>query len=443
MIASTAQDRTERYCIVGAGSSGLAAARRFQEAGLPFDCLEREADLGGNWRFGNSASSVYASTHLISSKRLTQYVDFPMDERLPHFPSHRQVWEYLNQFADHFQLRSRIEFETPIQRIEPAEPGWLVHLASGEARHYRGVVIANGHNWDPRWPEYPGEFRGEMLHSSEYKAPDVLRNQRVLVVGGGNSGCDLAVEAAIHARSAIHSTRRAYHVMPKFFRGKPIDECGELLLACRLPLWLRRWAASLVARVVLGPPDRTGLPQPDHRLFECHPIINSQIHHHVGHGRLVLRPDIARLEGDEVRFVDGTCDRVDVILWATGFRISFPFIDRAHLNWQTTASDPEGSPSLYLNIFHPTRNDLFCIGLIQPDSGQFGLVDYQSQLVAQYVRALRSQSSQAAWFQQLKQGPPPGLSGGIGYVDTPRHRLEVEHFSYRQRLRKLINRLAK
>ena len=426
----------DRFCILGAGSSGLAVAKNFLQGGIPFDCLEREDDLGGNWNYGKPHSSVYASTHLISSKRLTEYTDFPLPEEYPEFPDHRQVLEYLRSYARHFDLLKHIQFNIAVERIEPSDPGWRVVLKTGEQRSYRGVVIANGHNWDPRLPEYPGSFTGQTLHSSEYKTPDVLQNKRVLVVGGGNSGCDLAVEASLHAQRALLSWRRGYHVLPKFFKGKPMDQCGETLLSFRLPMWVRRLGAALVIRWVLGPPELAGLPKPDHHLFESHPIINSRLHGQVAHGKLSMRPDIAKLAGDRVQFVDGTEEQVDVILFATGFRLSFPFLDTKQLNWH------DGRPNLFLNIFHPERDDIFCAGLIQPDSGQWGLVDYQAQLITRYLQGLEKNSRAARSFAKLKRSGASEASRGVRYLQTPRHRLEVEHFSYRRRLQKLIGKLA-
>ncbi|MBA3480288.1 MAG: NAD(P)-binding domain-containing protein [Pirellulales bacterium] len=439
----------QKFCILGAGSSGLAAAKNFRAAGIPFDCLERQDDIGGNWYFGSPASRVYASTHLVSSKRLTEYSDFPMPKQWAEYPSHRQTLQYLRDYATRFGLYEHIDFNTAVEWVAPAPPlapprstgegdkrGWLVRLAGGEERIYRGVVIANGHNWDPRWPEYPGEFAGEAMHSAQYKTADVLRGKRVLVIGGGNSGCDIACEAAVHAERALLSTRRAYHILPKFFRGKPIDECNELLLWLRLPLWARRVAGTVVNHLVLGPAWRTGVPRADHKLFESHPILNSQLHHHVGHGRLQLRPDVKEFAGTRVRFVDGREDEIDLILYATGYHVSFPFIDREHLNYV------DGSPRLFMNVFHPERDDLFCIGLIQPDSGQFGIVDDQARLVARFVRSLSGKPRRAAWFGELKSGAAPELNGGVRYISTPRHALEVEHYSYRRRLRKLSAKLG-
>lgn len=429
-------DRLDKFCILGAGSSGLAAAKNFLQAGIPFDCLEREDDVGGNWYYGKPASSVYRSTHLISSKKLTEYTDFPMPEEYPHFPSHQQAWEYLRSYARHFGLDKRIEFNTAVQWIEPVGDAWEVTLADGRIRRYRGLVIANGHNWDPKWPDYPGTFTGLTLHSSQYKTPDLLTGKRVLVVGAGNSGCDIAVEAAQNAAATFQSTRRGYHYLPKFLLGKPIDQCGERLLRWRVPLWLRRRVSAVMARIALGPPERYGLPKPDHQLFESHPIINSQMLYYVGHGRIQPKPDVKELAGERVRFVDGSEEVIDVLIYATGFKISFPFIDREHLNYHGSR------PELFLNVFHPERDNLFVMGLIQPDSGQWGLVDYQAQLVARYLQALDRGHPAARRFQQRKAQDQLDLAAGIRYIDSTRHLVEVEHFSYRRRLQKLIAELG-
>ena len=426
----------DKICILGAGTSGIAVAKNFKQAGIPFDCLEREDNIGGNWYYGKHASSVYDSTHLISSKRLTEYTDFPMPEDYPEFPNRKLVWEYLRAYCNQFQLDQHIEFNTSVTKIEPDVTGWQVELADGSQRRYRGVVVANGHNWDPRWPEYPGKFTGEVIHSSEYKTPDVLQGKKVLVVGAGNSGCDLAVEASLHAERAIHSMRRGYHVLPKFFKGKPIDQCGEFVLRLRMPLWVRRLAAAMVVRWVLGPAEMSGLPRPDHKLFECHPIINSRLHYQVAHGDLFIRPDIAKLDGNTVQFTDGSREEVDLILYATGFRLSFPFLNREHLNWF------DDRPNMFLNVFHPERDDLFFAGLIQPDSGQWGLVDYQAQLIAKYLQALDNNRPQSQWFRKLKQTKQVKLNHGVQYVNSPRHRLEVEHFSYRETMKKMIAKFA-
>jgi cation diffusion facilitator CzcD-associated flavoprotein CzcO len=426
-------DRSGRYCVIGAGSSGLAAAKNLRQLGIAVDVLERNREIGGNWCYGQPNSRVYASTHTISSKRLTEYTDFRMPGHFPSFPHHSQVFEYLKAYAARFGLYELIEFEAAVERVEPDGPLWQVRLASGECRHYAGVVVANGHNWDPRWPDFPGEFAGRVMHSADYKTPDVLHGQRVLVVGAGNTGCDIAVEAALHAEAVFHSMRRGYHFIPKFLFGRPSDMVGEKLLRLGLPDRVRRFVVRNVLKLAVGDLARYGLPPPDHALFATHPIINSQLPYYVGHGRIRPKPNVERLAGDRVRFVDGSAEAVDLIIYATGYRISFPFLDARYLNWK------DGRPQLHLNVFHPQYDNLFVVGLIQPDSGQFGLVDCQSQLVARFIVAARAGSSEADRFRQAKAAAAGADTRSKHYLDTPRNLLEVEHFSYRKRIEREIS----
>lgn len=427
-------DRRDRTCVVGAGASGLTAIKNFLQAGFEVDCLEREEDLGGNWNAALPCSRVIASTHLISSKRLTEYVDHPMPEDWPEYPSHRLVLDYLRSYAEKHSLNDSIEFGEGVRRISApfgAGDGWLVELESGQRRRYGRVVIANGHNWDHAFPKWSGRisdtpFCGLEVHSGEYKTPDKLAGKRVLVVGGGNSGCDIAVESSQHAEATRLSLRRGYHFLPKFFHGTPIDRCGERLLRWRVPIALRRLLARVAVFFLMGTRAGTGLPKPDHKLFETHPTINSQLVYQLRHGDLEVRPDVERLTATGARFVDGREESFDAIIYATGYRLSFPFVDNKLLNWR------EGRPDLYLNVFHPDRDDLFVVGMIQPDSGLWGLADRQARLVVEYLRRKDQGSASALAFEQRKQRNARRAS--IEYVDSTRHLIEVEHFSYRRAL---------
>lgn len=432
----TISDRSDKYCIVGAGSSGLTAAKNFRDRDIPFDVIEREDDVGGNWYYGKPHSAVYASTHLISSKRCTEFTDYPMPDDYPDYPGHRQVWEYLRSYARRFDLYSSIELNTSIAHVDRQDDRWLVTLEDGQRRAYRGVVIANGHNWDPKWPAYPGVFDGQVLHAAQYKTPDLIRGKRLLVVGAGNSGCDIAVEGAQNAAHTFHSVRRGYHYMPKYFLGMPADQLGENLLRWRAPLWLRRAIASVLAKMILGWPQDYGLKKPDHKLFESHPIVNSQMLYYVGHGEITVKPDVTELRGDRVAFADGSEEPIDIIIYATGYNITFPFIDREHLCYRN------GRPDLYLNVFHPQYDNLFVAGLIQPDGGQFHLVEWQARLIAQFIVAQQKCPARAERFRRLKSAGHAGFEGKIRYLDSTRHLLEIEHFPYCRQINKLIAQLS-
>jgi len=423
------------WCVIGAGPSGLTAVKNLLQAGIAAECLEREEGIGGNWVFGSPASSIFASTRLISSKTLTAYTDYPMPRDWPAYPDHARCLAYLRGYARHFGLESHIRTRAAVERVEPAAGGgWMVRLADGPPRHYAGVVIANGHNREPRWPEIPGTFTGTLLHACHYKSPTVpvpVAGRRVLVIGGGNSAADIAVDVATRAAATVLSLRRGYYVVPRTILGRPADLRGERLLRMRLPLWLRRLVSLRAIDREIGLPWRHGLPRPDHRLWETHPVVNGDLCRRIDSGHIRPAGDVVRFDGDTVVFTDGRREAFDVVICATGYRVTLPFIDPVLVN-----AGPDGVPRLFLHLLHPTRDDIAVVGLIQPDSGQWGLTDLQAQLVARMAVAARRSPRAAAWLYRARRRPP--AVAAIRYVDSPRHRLEVEHAAYARALRRQI-----
>lgn len=432
------RDCSDRVCVIGAGSSGLAVARHLKDAGFAVDVLEREDDLGGNWNYGKPNARVYRSTHMITSKTCTQFPDFPMPRDFPDYPHHAQVLAYLRSYAEHFGLQELIEYRTPVERIVPHDDGrcWDVTTGHGDTRRYGALVIANGHNWSPKWPTYPGTFTGTKIHSAQYRTPDVLAGKRVLVVGGGNSGCDLAVESSQNAACTYHSTRRGYYYIPKYLFGRPSDKLGDKLHRICAPLWLRRLVTTAVLRWFVGAPEKFGLARPDHKLYETHPVHNSLLLYYVSHGDIIPKPEIARFDNDTVHFSDGTSADVDIIVFATGYNIVFPFIDKELLNWH------DGRPRLYRNVFHPKYDNLFVAGLIQPDGGQFVIVHWQARALATFLKAQRDGDPAAERMRQLKGQPSEDLGHGISYTDSTRHYLQIEHWGYRKGLEQLVAELS-
>jgi hypothetical protein len=423
--------------VIGAGPSGLAALRHLRAVGLPVTCLERETGTGGNWFFGSGTSRVFASTRLISSQRLTEFTDFPMPRHWPAYPNHQQCLAYLRSYAAHFGLDPFIETGVVVEAIEPAGPpgsGWLVQTSRGP-RRYAGVVIASGHNHIPRYPDIPGRFAGVLLHAADYKSPTEpvpLAGKRVLVIGGGNSGCDIAVECSRHAALTFHSTRRGYYIVPRFVLGRPADLRGERLLKMAAPVWLRRFVALRGIARTVGLPWKHGLPRPDHKLFETHPVINADLLGQIDTGRIRPVGDVAAYEGPCVVFRNGPRQAFDLVICATGYQTTIPFIDGRLLGGESST----GTARLFMNLLHPTRDDIAVVGLIQPDSGQWGITDIQAKLVARMALAARESPRAAAWLYARRQRP--ARKGPIDYIASPRHTLEVEHFSYRRELERLV-----
>lgn len=416
------------YAVIGAGPMGLATARNLSKYNIAFTGFEMHRDVGGLWDINSPTSTMYESAHLISSKRMTEFAEFPMADDVATYPQHRQMAQYFRDYARHFDLYRHYEFSTAVLSIEPQGQHWAVttrHNGEQQTRLFDGVLIANGTLHEPNLIRLPGEFSGELMHAAQYKSADVFRDKRVLIVGCGNSGADIAVDAVHQARRVEMSVRRGYYFLPKFLLGKPIDTLGGRI---KLPRALKQRVDALLIRAVMGKPSDYGLPDPDYRMYESHPVINSLVLHHLGHGDIHPRPDIAKVQGNTVTFVDGSQADYDLILTATGYKLHYPFIDRKHLNWH------EGdAPALYLNAFHPDYDNLFVMGMIEATGLGWEGRNEQAEMVALYIRQLHDGKASAKRLQQRKKAEAgKRLDGGYHYLPLERMAYYVSKHEYRQ-----------
>lgn len=405
------KERADRIAIVGAGPGGLAAARWAVELGIAHDVLERHTGLGGIWDASRPDTPVYDTCRFISSRTLSGFRDLPMPDDWPDYPHHEQILSYLRGFAAKWGLQERIEFGATVTSAVPRGGEWGVRLASGEERLYGGLVVANGHNWDPHRPRLPGEFAGEIGHSRDYSSPDEFSGKRVLVVGAGNSGCDIAADAAAHAERAFLSVRRGYWFVPKHVFGVPSDVFAEG--GPHLPARLAQPVFELLLKVVVGNPSRFGLPRPDHRIFETHPVLNTEVLRQMERGRLRAKPDLRELRGDRVLFADGSEEEVDRIVLATGYRHSIPFLPESVFRTGDRSN-------LFLNVFHDEHPNLFVIGLFENDGGAFPIVDRQAELVMRVIAARRSRPERAAEFAERQRKGPRDFSEGVRHLPLRR-----------------------
>lgn len=427
-------NRSDRYCIIGAGPSGLATARAFAQANIPFDILERHHDVGGIWDMSKERTPMYESAHFISSRTQSAFDDFPMPDSYPDYPGWRQILDYIRSFAERYGLGEVVELGVEVQRVAPEGDSWSVTLGSGETRRYRGVVCAVGHNWDPVLPEYPGHFEGKAYHSFDYRSPSEFAGKRVLIVGGGNSGCDIACDAAAAASRAYISLRRGYHFLPKHIFGQPTD--AFFRSGPHLPAWLAQPLLAGLLRLLVGDLRRYGLPRPDHKVLESHPIVNSQLLHYLAHGDIRARPDVLELRGNSVRFTDGSEEELDVIVYATGYRATIPVLDDSLL------PAGAGAEPFFLNVFHERAN-LFAVGLFETDGAAYPIVSKQAALIASLIRAEADAPAAVEWFRRLHAGPPPDLRGGIRYLGSPRHAIYVQYDEYVHYMEKTLKKMAR
>jgi cation diffusion facilitator CzcD-associated flavoprotein CzcO len=406
-------------------------ARAMLKAGVPFDLFERHSDVGGIWDPENAGSPMYESAHFISSKYTSHFYGYPMPADYPDYPTYRQVCAYIRAFARDYNLYPHITFKTEVTGVEQSASGWRVTLSTGEQRAYAGVICANGVTWYPRQPQYPGmeQFRGEMRHAVTYRQSQELRGKRVLVVGAGNSGVDIACDAARSAEQAFISLRRGYRFVPKHIFGIPTDVFINQHREPPRGVVVPDDPTRLIDAIV-GDLTRFGLPRPDHKVLESHPIMNTQIIHYLAHGDLIARPDVREFREHSVVFTDGSEEQIDLVLFATGYEHRIPYVAENLFEWRA------GHPLLYLTIFSRKADGLYALGFIEFADAAYKRFDEMAQMILLDIYARTTGEKLERW-QDLKQTEQPDLSGGITYIDSPRHTNYVETHTYQHKLAEL------
>jgi len=428
---------TRRYVIVGGGPSSMIMARALLKEGVPFDWFERHGDFGGIWDMDNPGTPMYESAHFISSKYTSGFYGQPMPADFPDYPTWWQIRDYIRKFARDWGLYEKITFNTAVEHAEllPGER-WRVRLSDGRTLEYDGLIAAPGVTWHANSPVFPGmeTFRGEIRHSVTFRSGQEFLGRRVLVVGAGNSGVDIACDAARHAEAAFLSVRRGYRYVPKHIGGLPTDAVVNGILEPPKGLSLSADLNTLLDTLV-GDLTRLGLPAPDHDALSSHPIMNSQVLHHLAHGDLVAKPDLDRFTETGAAFKDGTHEDVDLVLLCTGYEYRIPFLDPDLFTWKA------GHPQLYLNVFNRAHDTLYVLGFIEFADAAYQRFDEMAQLVVMDIRA-RETGEHRADLLALKAEDRPDLRGGIDYVDSPRHANYVESHAYQSYLAELRDRFG-
>ena len=437
-IALRAKISVRKACIIGAGSSGIAACKTLHERGIPYDCFELGSGIGGMWRYqnDNGLSSAYRSLHINTSRDTMAYSDFPLPRDWPPFPDHGKVLQYFESYVDHFGIRETITFRTKVEQVTAAGNGdWDVTVVGADGvrrtNRYGAVLVANGHHWNPRLPSFPGEFHGQQLHSHDYREPSRFVGKRVLVVGFGNSSCDIACEASRVAEAAFMSVRRGAHVIPKYMFGWPMDTILPPFIWKWLPWWAIRPIFGAGLWMARGKMSWYGIPEPEHRILQEHPTISADIFNVIGHGYLQVKPNLQELCGDSVRFVDGSVEKVDVIVWCTGYNITFPFLDASVL-------DPMNNEvSLYQQVVHPDQPRLYFIGLVQPWGAIMPLAEAQAIWVADVLRGTSGLPDRETMVAEIKRHR---ANLEKRYTKSTRHTIQVDFYPYRNLLAKTARR---
>ena len=418
-----------KYLIVGAGPMGLVVARAFQRAGIDFEMVERHRDVGGIWDIENPGSPMYETCHFITSKKLGGFVDYPMPEDYPTYPSWRLVLQYIRQMAKDYNIYPNIRFNLSVTRAEPIkieeQDAWEVTTEDGETRVYRGVVYASGQQWKQYIPEFPNmdQFKGELLAGNQYHSPKQFEGKRVLVVGAGNSGVDIAADAAEHAQKAFLSTRRAYHFLPKQVFGIPTPD----LLDGRIPPppipgitgKLTPPQLAELALAVVGDLSHYGLPVPDQPLGSTQAIVNDTILHCFTHGTLTHVPNIKSFHENTVEFTNGRIEEIDIVLFCTGYDIEIPWLDDQFMDYD------QGHPVFHIGAIAPKVANFYGVGVIHPSRADAWTVfDQLSQIIVADAKATLTGSNKEK-MAELRYQYSPDLHGDFPFLDVRRNANQV------------------
>ena len=423
----------KRICVIGAGPSGITAIKNIAESGFNVKAFDINSDVGGNWIYNEneSHSSVFETTHIISSKSLSQFEDFHFSNNVADYPSHDELRQYFQSYAKNFGLYKHIQFNTLVRKCERQEDNnWEVTTICKNKESvevFSDLVVCNGHHWKPNIPNYSGNFNGSFIHSHNYKKAFPFTNKNVLVIGGGNSACDVAVETSRVSNKTFLSWRRGYRIIPKFFMGKPSDVFASYMSF--LPISIRNKLAGFLAYITNGSNSNYGLLKPKHKFGETHPTINSELLYKIRHGKIFPKNDIDFFKGDYVYFKDGSNEKIDVIIACTGFILSHPFFKKNFINYT------KGPVPLYLKMFHPDYDNLFFIGMFQPLGCIWPVSEQQSKLLS---LALQNKWNRPKNIVDLcnKETENPHMK----QIKTDRHRITVDYHQFIKELKHQINK---
>lgn len=427
-----------KACIIGAGSSGLVAAKTLHENGVEFDWFEMGSGIGGNWRYNNDngRSAAYDSLHIDTSKDRMAYADFPMPKTFPSYLHHKQVLEYFERYVEYFGLAPLITFKTTVKHVEPLPNGGykvnMVNLDTGikKTATYGSVLVCNGHHWRPKMPVLSGEFGGEMFHSRHYRSPDNFKGKNVLILGVGNSGVDIACDAASVATNIFLASRRGAHVIPRYLLGRPTDQWTTPFFS-RFPFNVQRLLFSLVVWLSRGRQLSYGMPVPPNPILTEHPTLSTELLPLIRAGKVKIKPAVERFNGAEVIFVDGSREMIDVFICATGYQISFPFLNK------NLVSVTENRVGLYGKVVHPDHPGLYFIGLIQPLGAIMPLAELQAKWVAGLITGRLNLPTRDEMLRLIIKDQALLAKR---YVPSTRHTIQVDFFPYKRWLKRQICR---
>lgn len=425
--------------VIGAGACGICAARVMKQSGFSVTVYEIGSQVGGMWwhENDNGLSSAYRTLHINTSRNVTRFPDLDFETDVQPFPDHRDMHRYLRRYADHFAVTELIRFNTTVTRVEPLftpgteKPRWRVVTSNGDSEVYDSVIVASGHLHVPRHVPELQAFSGQYLHAHNYNAPEPFVNQRICIVGVGNSACDIAGDVCVNSQSCVMVARSGVLILPKLIFGRPFTDLSSALQRPWIPYTARRLLIRAMTWIVHGDMQKLGFRKPDRRV---HTTSNGTIVTDIAYRRIQVKQGIKNIDGKRITFIDGTSKEFDVLIAATGYLTELPFLDPEIVSVNDNVMD------LYQRIVPPDWPGLYLLGFFNTDTALNWIFNHQAKWVAEIELgnarlpdtnemriAIRNRRD---WLKEH-------------YRDTPRHSLEEESVPYVQSLQRSLTQMRK
>lgn len=415
----------KHYAVIGAGAGGLSAAKNLRARGIAVTIYEAGSRIGGLWVYENDSgmSTAYRSLHINSEARVSSFVDYPFPDDTPLYPDTALMERYFTDYAAHFGLTPLIRFRHKVTALRPDGDGWVIHADPGGAQRFDGVVVACGHQSVPRHPPQVQGFGGRYLHAAQYRVPDPFAGQRVLVIGPGNSGVDIAADVCSVTAQTFLSARNPVLIMPRLMFGVPQSRILGKVEKPFLPWRFRVWARTLLTRLFHGRMEQWGFRTPKGR---THPISHPTLIAMIAWDRVRAKPGIAAIDGRSVRFADDSVEEIDTIIACTGYETVIPFL-------------PEGSSpmnghqiELYHRVVHPGMPGVYFTGFFDVTGGSnIRMMDDQ----AEYIAAIAAGAIRLPDAAAMRRAIAEDIAYQRGqFPDSPRYGLELDPVRYRRLL---------
>lgn len=421
--------------IIGAGAAGICGAKHMLEEGADVTVYEIGSNIGGMWVYqnDNGRSSAYKTLHINTARDLTNFSDFRFDLSVPPFPSHWDMARYLRDYADQFGVTPKIRFNTRVVGVRPADdyhpdrPRWRVETEHGDVFEHDCIMMATGHLTKPlSVPAFRDGFKGEYLHSHYYREPAQFVGKRVCVVGVGNSALDIASDLAITSARVVLVARSSALIIPKLVFGKPFWDTIKPFYKPWVPTWLRNKVLRSLVYIVQGDMSSLGFPSTAKRV---HATSNANIVNHIKYNRVIVKNGIVSIDGQEVRFTDGTSETFDSFIAATGYLIDLDILDDRIVAQKDNALD------LYMRIVPPDWRGIYFLAYFNSDTALNWICEGQVRWVREIEMGRAQLPDRAAMLSEIEARKAWVQRH---FKDTPRHGIEVEHIPYFDDLKQSI-----